>query len=183
MTIYDNIDALLKEKHMSRRKLARLARINETTLAACFSRRPEHFPSKYAIAIARVLDVDVAALYGTQSILLPVSEVMNAAKSLKEGTSEELRQRIDEIEQKELDNWLQLEKAVNAYLRGENISADLKRFLDAYKQLNPSGREQALLRIEEMIHNDLYRKPIDSSVHIFTLKPSPKEVTDHGPEK
>lgn len=64
MNVYENIDRILKEKRMSRRRLARLAGIKETTLAACFARRPEHFPLKYALAIADVLDVNVEELYG-----------------------------------------------------------------------------------------------------------------------
>lgn len=63
MSIYENIDRLLKERHMSRRKLARLAGIRETTLASAFSNRPEHFPRERAEKIAEVLEVPVEELY------------------------------------------------------------------------------------------------------------------------
>lgn len=63
MSIYDNIDRLLEERHMSRRKLARLAGIKETTLASAFSNRPEHFPRERAEKIAEVLEVPVEELY------------------------------------------------------------------------------------------------------------------------
>lgn len=63
--IYENIDRLLKERHMSRRKLARLAGIKETTLASAFVQRPEHFPRERAERIAEVLHVSVKDLYGS----------------------------------------------------------------------------------------------------------------------
>lgn len=42
---------------MSRRKLARMADIPETTLASIFTRRPKQFPQKYLEKIADVLEV------------------------------------------------------------------------------------------------------------------------------
>lgn len=57
MTIYDRIDMILKERKISRRKLARQTGIPESTLASAFVRRPEHFPTKYIQAIAAALDV------------------------------------------------------------------------------------------------------------------------------
>ena len=64
MSVYSNIDYILTEKKMSRRKLAQMANIKETTLAACFARRPEHFPLKYAKAISEVLGVGLDTIYG-----------------------------------------------------------------------------------------------------------------------
>ena len=64
MTIYEKIDKLLEEQHMSRRELARRAGIKETTLAAAFARRPEHFPLKFAKPISEVLGVSLDTLYG-----------------------------------------------------------------------------------------------------------------------
>lgn len=57
MTVYDRIDMILKERRISRRKLARKTGIPESTLASAFVRRPEHFPAKYIQAIANALDV------------------------------------------------------------------------------------------------------------------------------
>lgn len=64
MTIYDRIDKILKERQLSRRALARLAGIKETTLAGLFARKPDVFPKKYIEAISGALNVSEAYLEG-----------------------------------------------------------------------------------------------------------------------
>ena len=69
MTIYDRIDLLLKERRISRRRLARKIGVPESTLAAAFVRRPEHFPEKYIQAIAEALEMPREELVaGTENL-------------------------------------------------------------------------------------------------------------------
>lgn len=176
MSVYENIDRIIKEKRISRRKLARMAGINETTLASCFARRPEHFPSKYAVAIAKVLHVPVWELYDTQPTMVPISEAISVAKALHGATPDELRKGLNELEEKHLDIWIRARQAVNAYMK-EDIEAGLWRFLKAYKLLNDDGREQAIKRVEEMTHNDLYRRPVFERV--FPLSDENDEIDEN----
>lgn len=64
MDIYDRIDNVLKQKKISRRKLAELAGINVNTMSSLFARRPSNFPRQYLNQIAEVLDITPAALEG-----------------------------------------------------------------------------------------------------------------------
>lgn len=64
MTIYDRIDEILGERQLSRRALARLAGIKETTLAGLFARKPDVFPEKYIDAISNALNVSSSYLQG-----------------------------------------------------------------------------------------------------------------------
>ena len=57
MTVYERIDRLLRERGMSRRKLAHQAGINETTLASIFARRPKEFPYKNLLKVSMALGV------------------------------------------------------------------------------------------------------------------------------
>ena len=157
MSVYDNIDMLIKERHLSRRKLARLAGIKETTLAACFSRKPEHFPSKYAFAIADVLNVDVSEIYGMQPLRMPISEALEAVKSMNEEDVADLPQRLRGISERHVDEWLQLRQVANQFAE-EDIGADLQRFLNAYKLLNEAGRKQVLQIIEDMTQIDRFQR-------------------------
>lgn len=64
--IYDLIDELLKERQWSRRKLARMAGINASTISMLFCRRPERIPDKYLEQIAAALGISSAKLKGAQ---------------------------------------------------------------------------------------------------------------------
>lgn len=64
MTVYERIDAILAERGISRRKLARMAGIKEATLGSIFAKRPEPFPRKYIASIASALNVSVSYLDG-----------------------------------------------------------------------------------------------------------------------
>lgn len=59
--VYDKIDELLKQRCMSRRKLAMQAGISTSNMSALFSRRPVPMPDKYLNPIAVALGVDRAA--------------------------------------------------------------------------------------------------------------------------
>ena len=71
MDTYERIDELLKERHMSRRKLAQIAGININTMSALFMRRPETFPPKYLEKIAAALNVPVTEFTGLKLISFP----------------------------------------------------------------------------------------------------------------
>lgn len=137
MNVYDNIDRILKEKRMSRRRLARLAGIKETTLAACFARRPEHFPLKYALAIADVLDVNVEELYGHSiAITPPTIEMPTKIHHITPG---------DEI----------IKQAMAA------VSDEDKReqmLLEVFDMLNPRGQSELIKRGYEMSQIDEYSR-------------------------
>ena len=59
---YDILDALCEERGISRRKLAQLAGMNESTCSSLFARRPE-LKYSYAKAFAEVFGVGVTELY------------------------------------------------------------------------------------------------------------------------
>lgn len=68
MTTYERIDAILKDRGISRRQLARMAGIKEPTLASVFSKRPEFFPRKYLGPIAEALGVSLDDLEGRSNV-------------------------------------------------------------------------------------------------------------------
>lgn len=72
--VYDKIDEILKERKISRRKLAMMAGININTMSALFARRPERFPDKYLEKIASALSVSIAELKGANLSLFPSAE-------------------------------------------------------------------------------------------------------------
>ncbi len=59
--VYDKIDELLKQKGLSRRKLAMQAGITTSNMSALFARRPVPLPDKYLNPIAAALGVDRSA--------------------------------------------------------------------------------------------------------------------------
>ena len=75
MDVDSRIDAILKEKKMSRRQLAIAAGIPESTLAASFSRRSEKFSPKYLLRIAQVLGVSIIDLDPNMGALKNIEEV------------------------------------------------------------------------------------------------------------
>lgn len=64
MDIYDRIDDILKEKNLSRRKLAIMAGIPPTTLQSAFSRKTVNLPVDTIKRIADALGVPVSDLAG-----------------------------------------------------------------------------------------------------------------------
>lgn len=72
--VYDKIDEILKERKVSRRKLAMMAGININTMSALFARRPERIPDKYLEKIASALNVSIAELKGANLSLFPSAE-------------------------------------------------------------------------------------------------------------
>ena len=84
MSVYDNIDSLAKQKGISRRQLAKLSGISYSTLASCFSRKPEVFPLKYAEAIATALGVSLDMLYGKPRIKLKLQAINDFADLVKD---------------------------------------------------------------------------------------------------
>lgn len=64
MDIYSNIDKLLEQKKLSRRKLAMLAEIPPTTLQSAFSRKTENLSFDTIKRIANVLEVTPFDLMG-----------------------------------------------------------------------------------------------------------------------
>ena len=80
--VYDKIDEILKERKISRRKLAMMAGININTMSALFARRPERFPDKYLEKIASALSVSIAELKGANLSLFPSAETPSHRLSL-----------------------------------------------------------------------------------------------------
>ncbi|MBE5774050.1 MAG: helix-turn-helix transcriptional regulator [Clostridiales bacterium] len=83
MDIYQRIDKLLREKDMTRKQLAALAGINYSTIATIFSRKPKHFPHKYAEKIASVLQVSVDELYESDNELQRIIESLSSSEILE----------------------------------------------------------------------------------------------------
>ena len=92
LTVYDRIDMILKERRISRRKLARKTGIPESTLASAFVRRPEHFPAKYIQAIAEALDIPLNSLSANMNDL--AQEWICVKECLPKKTTDEYGNRI-----------------------------------------------------------------------------------------
>lgn len=73
---YDKIDELLKERKMSRRKLAQKAGINVNTMSALFAKKPDVLPDKYLNPIAEVLEVSPTTLRASNLRLFTASEAV-----------------------------------------------------------------------------------------------------------
>ena len=186
MTVYENIDMCLAQRGISRRQLARMAGIKETTLASCFARRPEHFPLKYGKAIAKVLGVDVDELYSYSStnilnspqvlhantkVQMPrnlpsIEELLGIVKESQEHP-ETFMQRVNQSERdRELINHKELEairQQVDQFF-GEGTGYVFLRFVKAYSQLNKAGRERALETLEDIAQIERYTKPDENEI-------------------
>lgn len=64
MNVYERIDSILKERHMSRRKLAELAGIPPTSLQSAFSREVDDISALMLRKIAAILGVTTDYLLG-----------------------------------------------------------------------------------------------------------------------
>ena len=146
MTIYDRIDKVLKEKGMSRRNLARLAGIPETTIASAFARRPERFPVQHLLKIATVLDTPWQKLIaGTEEERYLAREVMlvtgepNIKKTVNGKTSM---------------------NGVDVTMQQQEGEADERksRLLSSFDSLNTGGQDEVIRFSELMEHVPEYKK-------------------------
>ena len=138
MTVYDRIDRILKEKNLSRRKLARLAGIPETTLASAFSRKPEHFPNKYLISIAAALEVDPGELAAGW----PGLKIIDRNNSV----APEQEKVIPSVKLSELN------------LSSVENDQSFIRMAIAYSRLNEEAQEMAAGIVESIAQNPLCQK-------------------------
>lgn len=90
MDVYDRIDKLLKERGMSRRKLAQLINIPATTLNSAFSRKNKRMSSDTLQSIADVLEVPIGELLYDGVIVINTNS--------DDITWSELAAKLDEIE-------------------------------------------------------------------------------------
>ena len=126
MTIYERIDEILKERQLSRRALARLAGIKETTLAGLFARKPDVFPEKYIEAISNALNVSANYLQGFadtqddgEKLDRLAKEIKTYQKALDEGT-DKLKSSISKV----IDNMDQLGVLLLSYFLGTYYESD-----------------------------------------------------------
>ena len=135
-TIFDRIDRILVDKRMSRRKLARLAGIPETTLASAFSRRPNKFPVEYTQRIAAALDVPLDSLieleYTEDGPRIPPTE-----------------------EERELER-MDAELAHDV-LTGKTSPEDA-RILKPYRHLNSEGQKKVVAYASDLEGNPKYQR-------------------------
>lgn len=65
MDTVDRIDEILRERGISRRRMAQMIRVPSSTFARLFSQpHPEHVPYKIGLKIAQVLQIDPNEIYG-----------------------------------------------------------------------------------------------------------------------
>ena len=140
MQIYDRIDEILAEKKMSRRKMARLAGIPETTIASAFSRKPERFPIEYIVRIAKALEIPWQKLVAGTDVEKVTAIALESSFHYDSIGSREFLNGVDITEPSE--NWV-----------------DKMRYLG--RQLNLSGKEEALKRVEELTQIPKYQKRQD----------------------
>lgn len=140
MTIYERIDQYRAEKKLSRRKLARLAGINENTFAAMFMRKPAQFPEKYLQAIAEVLGVSVYELKGFKVVSHPSAANFNWLNSCNQNINQN-NAATDATEDAQ---------APEDYF--------LSRTISAQRSLNLAGALMVAQYAEKLSQDPIYRK-------------------------
>lgn len=138
MTVYENIDKILRERHISRRKLADLAGINANTLAAVFMRKPDPFPEKYLIPIAEALEVPVYQLKGLKLLKYPAGKAATPAQASGEASDVAFSEEED-----------------NARVTAEFFAL---RTLSAISQVNLDGLKLICQYAETLSTDNRYRK-------------------------
>jgi len=128
VTIYDRIDEILGERQLSRRALARLAGIKETTLAGLFARKPDVFPEKYIDAISNALNVSSSYLQGFadtpeagEKLDILAREIQSYKAVVDEGT-DKLRLFVNKV----INNMDQLGVLLLSYLLDSYYEYDTK---------------------------------------------------------
>lgn len=102
MDMYDRIDELLKEKNISRRKLAIMAGVPPTTLQSAFSRKTVNLSHDTIKKIADALGVPVADLAGWS---YPYNVDQEALNEMMQRLMESVKIIIEEISRM-MDNLL-----------------------------------------------------------------------------
>ena len=159
---FDRLDAILKSKKISRRKLAIAVGIPESTMSTAFMRR-SGLSSDDVLKIAKYLKVKPyylegwSAKIGDEELIyhddaadyITVRNVM-----IMKGNQEigEITVSPDTTEEEALEEYLMLETQVDQY------DPNIQRIIQAYERLNSSGQLEAVKRIEELTEIPRYTK-------------------------
>lgn len=142
MTSVEKIDSIIKDRHISRRKLAIMAKIPPSTLQSAMTRGEIHnvvFLSK----IASALGISAEDLYGDEVLAHP--SLNKFAESFADKLDPDTM-RVDE-------------NGVVGFVKKQE---DPKRAEDTlighFQKLNPKGQLVALDRMEELAEHPRYRK-------------------------
>lgn len=167
MDIYDNIDRLLKERHMSRRQLAIAAGIPEASLASAFNRRSKNFPSERLKKIATVLNVLPSEIDPSINALFQIRRVQNR-------TVADINEQIDHY------NYLMqirsefVEEDFLPNFRDEMVTGNLYTALAAIFALNAEGQKKAIEYLFDL--NKIYEYRNEGAKYVEEILASGKEV-------
>ena len=127
---FEALDSMLKEKHISRRKLALAVGINESTMSTAFARKSGLSQDK-VLAIAHYLDVSPFDLYAVPS---------------------PWHKGFDDMPEEQQREWYK------RYAETEEEIDRFDRLCNLFDGLNEVGQNEAIKRIEEMLSVPKYVK-------------------------
>lgn len=157
MRIYDRIDEILAEKKMSRRKMARLAGIPETTIASAFTRKPERFPIEYIVKIAKALEIPWQELVAGTDVERVTAIAMDSAMKCYSVGNRIFLNGID-VTEKYKERLGQLHSRQNAFILPPDTVRELSEY---FEMLNDEGQTEAVKRVEELTQIPKYQKRQD----------------------
>lgn len=142
---FDRLDAILKDRKISRRKLALAVGIPESTMSMAFMRR-SGLSAEQTIRIANYLGIDYFYLAGLDEIAELQAKAIREAEELQAAALEEARA----FRKNAMRDW-------NAIF--EDAEKDISfGLLTAFDQLNDLGQIEAVKRVEELTEIPRYRK-------------------------
>lgn len=134
---YDRIDELLKEKGISRRQLARMLEISESTFTSAFIRNSrKSFSIEMASAIAGILGVELGEIAALETRPAAMGE-------------------IPETEVDYLQKMTALSEGVFRLREGNEAKLRMRDIMD---QLTPEGQKKALELAALLLHVPEYRR-------------------------
>lgn len=161
---FERLDRLLRERGISRRKLAQEVDINENTMGTAFKRK-SGLGSDDVLRIAKYLEVSPYYLEGYDVTATPLQKLPGylIAEVTKDG------QRIGETriipsdmaDEEIIEEVLDDEEIQIREFKRETLSPTVARILNAMELLNKQGQFEAVKRVEELTEIPRYTKPDD----------------------
>lgn len=145
LPIYDNIDRILKEKHMSRRQLAFAAGVGEGTMSTAFSRRTTMFHPANLKKIADVLGVTTEELIAEPAAdVTPLGQINGVPTSFVNPPKGYKWKLSDGTE---IDGHVWTDDELRAEIAGD------------VEKLNLRGKKAAMQHIKELTEIPRYTEP------------------------
>ena len=160
LPIYDNIDRILKEKHMSRRQLAIKAGIGEGTMSTAFTRRTTMFHPTNLQKIADALDVSIEELTREQPQVASLGIIDGVPTAFVNPAPGTLYFSADGTQR------------ISAHAISEDeCNEAMYAMIDAFDTLNPAGMLVAAEQVKRLAGQEEYkRKPEQQSIRSSSRK-------------